>query len=398
MPCTEFDHFSLNLSFPFPFLQLPRLPEEIDVVIIVSRIPGVDVDQAAIDKDRTFFAERVWIVRALRWLHDHGSPSLRDVVVDFTRFGADWVDGSQYSKLRKVERGVVLDLPKPAAAAAAPVAAAAAPAAAAVPVHVAVAEEPNEAPRASPPAEGAGGHAAAPPQAPDAADRRVPSSNADCEDDWADCDAPGIQGVVVGDVLEPAPGFGGNEPFLHAHAAVNAPAPPQPDAGGFGAAAVGAADADDDGPVYAVGAAEDDGQGGAAHAEHAAQAVANAANSYVHVTSARGVPVGRDTPDFFAKTFPWLFYDGKGDFACTDRPTEGGMTFRQWALSLMRSEQDRFRKCPYFVAILNNLVTRDQGAPGRGEGRGCLRCAHPPLGSPPDPPSSLSLSCSAVRR
>lgn len=50
-------------------------------------------------------------------------------------------------------------------------------------------------------------------------------------------------------------------------------------------------------PLYAVGAAEDDGQGGAEHAEHAAAAFANAANAYMHVTSARGAPVARNTPD-----------------------------------------------------------------------------------------------------
>ena len=49
-------------------------------------------------------------------------------------------------------------------------------------------------------------------------------------------------------------------------------------------------------PLYAVGAAEDDGQGGAEHAEHAAAAFANAANAYMHVTSARGAPVARNTP------------------------------------------------------------------------------------------------------
>ena len=50
-------------------------------------------------------------------------------------------------------------------------------------------------------------------------------------------------------------------------------------------------------PLYAVGAAEDDGQGGAEHAEHAAAAFANAANAYMHITSARGAPVARNTPD-----------------------------------------------------------------------------------------------------
>lgn len=117
-------------------LQLPRLPQEIDVIIVLSRIAGVEIDQAAIDKDRTFFAERVWIVRALRWLKKVDSPCLRGIGINFERFGNDWVDGSQYSRLRKVERGVILDISKPARPAAA---GAAAPEADAPPADIDVA-------------------------------------------------------------------------------------------------------------------------------------------------------------------------------------------------------------------------------------------------------------------
>ena len=48
-------------------------------------------------------------------------------------------------------------------------------------------------------------------------------------------------------------------------------------------------------------------------------------------------------------------------------------------------------KRPYFVAILNNLVTRDQGARGGGGGG---RSPPPPTPPPPPPP----LPCSVVRR
>jgi hypothetical protein len=106
--------------------------------------------------------------------------------------------------------------------------------------------------------------------------------------------------------------------------------------------------------VYDVGAAEDDGRGGEEHAERAAQAIRNAAfNAYEMHTSARGIPVGRDAPNFFARAFPWLFFDGKGDYAREGLDHTGGMTFRQWAKYIFRSAQDRC-KCgghfwPYFT-------------------------------------------------
>lgn len=55
-----------------------------------------------------------------------------------------------------------------------------------------------------------------------------------------------------------------------------------------------------------------------------------------------------------------LFFDGMGDFSRPDKPAAAGMRFVQWVLAMTRWREDRFRRHPQFVAILNNRVSREE--------------------------------------
>ena len=292
---------------------LPRLPEEVEVIIIRSVIDGSDTPPPAhldpnVSGDRTYYARRHVVQECLEYLRDARSPAVEGRDLDFDRvFGADWTDGSQAHRLKFVDRSVV-DL------------------------------------SARPPPRAATGRA---------------------EDGGGDA---GGGGAASSHDFEPA------EHALHGAGAGGG------EMGGFDAAADmldGAHDGADDGNGgaaevddgragaqadialrYDIGAAEDNGQGGRDdHAERVQNAVKNAIEMDF---KSRGFPVSHKSPWFYTRCFPHLFPDGSGDITDPRRDADRGMTFRQWALSLVRSKETRFRRDPMFIAVLNNILTRDK--------------------------------------
>ena len=132
--------------------------------------------------------------------------------------------------------------------------------------------------------------------------------------------------------------------------------------GGGGGQAGGFGDAVND-EGYAFGAAMDDGRGALDQAlrvgEAAAAVLPQAPNAIEVDVPARGLPVGWDVPWFFTRAFPHPFPSGHGDFCNPHRNRQGGITLRAWAKNIMLSKHTRFRRDPHFVAILNNIITRD---------------------------------------